>query len=214
MPKDTLQIDEPFVDMYSGTRMYLLDPQKDNVNIADIARALSALCCHNGSMKHFYARAQRAVMASHYAEAYHDIEHARMMLFWSASDVYTGALPYWMRQRFPEFVDISTNVNRAIFEHLNLDPDMVNFVSLRDICAAVASVEHSQLRGHIEMPMTCAAEASDRDAYFKPVYMHVSEIYQVYVARFRELFPEFDHIVFEHEGDNISTIKARLTGLR
>lgn len=54
----------PFIQTYLGIRFYPVDPYLDDIQIEDIAHALSNQCRFTGHTKHFYSVAQHSVYCS------------------------------------------------------------------------------------------------------------------------------------------------------
>lgn len=73
-----------YIQTYSGTRFYPLDPRPEDINIADIAHALSNICRFTGHTKHFYSVAQHCVLMSRFVGH----EHKLAALMHDASEAY------------------------------------------------------------------------------------------------------------------------------
>lgn len=50
-----------WIETYTGIKFYPLDPRPEEVDIRDIAHALSLICRFNGHCKHFYSVAQHSI---------------------------------------------------------------------------------------------------------------------------------------------------------
>jgi len=55
----------PWIATYSGGRYYFDDPRADDINIKDVAHALSNLCRFTGHVSRFYSVAEHSVNASY-----------------------------------------------------------------------------------------------------------------------------------------------------
>ena len=53
-----------WIQTYTGRRFYPLNPQSEDVDILDIAHALSNMCRFNGHTRQFYSVAQHSVLVS------------------------------------------------------------------------------------------------------------------------------------------------------
>ena len=53
-----------WIETYSGKRFYILDPRPQDVDIVDIAHALSLLTRFTGHTREFYSVAQHSVLVS------------------------------------------------------------------------------------------------------------------------------------------------------
>jgi len=57
-------VSSPWVETYTGKRFHLLDPQPDEIDIIDIAHALSQQCRYTGHTRRFYSVAEHSVHVS------------------------------------------------------------------------------------------------------------------------------------------------------
>ena len=58
-----------YITTVSGIHFYPLDPNPDDIDIKDIAHALSLICRANGHFKYFYSVAQHCVACANEAIA-------------------------------------------------------------------------------------------------------------------------------------------------
>lgn len=56
-----------FINTYSKTRFWPLDPRIEEIQTVDIAHALSILCRVNGHYSHFYSVAQHSIYCAYEA---------------------------------------------------------------------------------------------------------------------------------------------------
>ena len=73
-----------FIATYSGNRFYFDDIMANDVNIQEIAHALSHLCRFGGHVREFYSVAQHSVLVSLLAPP----EHALGALLHDATEAY------------------------------------------------------------------------------------------------------------------------------
>ena len=81
---------EPYIETYSGLRVYFNDINKDIISIADIAHSLSQICRFTGHTKEFYSVAQHSVLV---ADAQTTLAEKRAGLLHDASEAYVNDLP-------------------------------------------------------------------------------------------------------------------------
>lgn len=82
-----------------GRPMDLLDPQPDDVDLHEIARALSHQCRYNGNCKAFYSVAEHSVHVSNWLRKQgHPAEVQLAGLLHDAAEAYTGDLTWPMQQ--------------------------------------------------------------------------------------------------------------------
>lgn len=75
-----------WIQTVSGKQFYPLDPRPEDVDIRDIAHALSNMCRFTGHTKTFYSVAQHSVIASHVV----DPKAAMLALLHDAAEAYMG----------------------------------------------------------------------------------------------------------------------------
>lgn len=79
-----------WIQTYQGTQMYPLDPRADEIDIRDIAHALSNLCRFNGHVKKFYSVAEHSC---HVSDLF-DSDYLRLVgLLHDASEAYLCDMP-------------------------------------------------------------------------------------------------------------------------
>ena len=59
-----------WIQTYTGKQFYPQDPRVEDIDIEDIAHALSLTCRFNGHVKEFYSTAQHVVLSSMFAPFY------------------------------------------------------------------------------------------------------------------------------------------------
>ncbi|CCH02045.1 putative protein yfdR [Fibrella aestuarina BUZ 2] len=74
----------PYIQTYTGKRYYPIDPRPDDIDIEDIAHALSNICRFTGHTRQFYSVAQHSVLVSRQV----DPEHKLAALLHDASEAY------------------------------------------------------------------------------------------------------------------------------
>lgn len=78
-----------FIYTYTGVKFYPLDPRPEDINIEDIAHALSNICRFTGHCKEFYSVAQHSILASELATP----ENKMWALLHDASEAYLCDVP-------------------------------------------------------------------------------------------------------------------------
>lgn len=84
------------INLYSGGKINLLDPRPEQIDIRDIAHALSNICRFGGHTREFYSVAQHSCLVSHliYSPEIHSIKGANELqliaLLHDASEAYLG----------------------------------------------------------------------------------------------------------------------------
>lgn len=87
--KDEMKM-EPYIETYTGLRVYFNDIHKDIISIHDIAHSLSQICRFTGHTKEFYSVAQHSVLV---ADAQTTLPEKRAGLLHDATETYVNDLP-------------------------------------------------------------------------------------------------------------------------
>ena len=111
----------PFIQTLSGRRVNPLDAAADDIDPADIARALSNLCRFGGHSKAFYSVAQHSAIVCDLLEQRGGATADELMaaLLHDAAEAYLGDLPHPLKHRSElgaEFKRAETRLE-AVIEH-------------------------------------------------------------------------------------------------
>lgn len=125
-----------FMQTVSGKAFWPLDPRADEVDIEDIAHALSMMCRFGGHILDFYSVAEHSVRVSEaIAEVGGTIEEQFFGLLHDAAEAYIGDM-VWPLKQAPEvrgYKDVEKRVEAAIAERFGLAPEMPAIVKHFDI---------------------------------------------------------------------------------
>lgn len=105
-----------WIQTYSGVRFYPLDPLAEEVNIVDIAHALSNNCRFAGHTAEHYSVAQHSVAVSKLVPP----EDALWGLLHDAAEAYTGDLPRPIKRYIPQWKQIEERLLDAVAARFNL----------------------------------------------------------------------------------------------
>jgi len=113
---------------FTGRRFYPMAPKAEDVDIIDIAHALSMLCRYAGHSKFFYSVGEHSLWVSHAVPA----EHAFFGLMHDAAEAYVCDLPRPLKYALPEYRAAETRVWAAIVEKFGLPLETPPEVKLVD----------------------------------------------------------------------------------
>jgi 5'-deoxynucleotidase YfbR-like HD superfamily hydrolase len=92
----------PFLQTVSGRWVNPFDPDPDQIELSDIARALANQCRFGGHCRTFYSVAQHCVIASELIERHGGTaDDALAALMHDAAEAYLGDLPHPIKHRSP-----------------------------------------------------------------------------------------------------------------
>ena len=118
----------PFLQTVSGRRVNPFEPEPDQLDPADIARALGNLCRFGGHCRAFYSVAQHSVIVSELVEERTgDVEDAFAALMHDATEAYLGDMPHPIKHRSPlgaAFKAAEEHLEHAIRERFRIKADV------------------------------------------------------------------------------------------
>lgn len=123
-----MNITEPITDIwlqtFTGKRFYPLNPIIDDINIEDIAHALSLLCRFGGHVDRFYSVAEHCVLLAEWVNK----ENALAALLHDATEAYVVDMPRPIKYLLSEYREIELRAWYAITNKFNVEltlPDQV-----------------------------------------------------------------------------------------
>src|SRR5215218_5038535 len=118
----------PFLQTVSGRRVNPFDPDPDDLDIGDIARALGNLCRFGGHSRVFYSVAQHSVIVSELVEQRGgDVEDVFAALMHDATEAYLGDMPHPIKHRSElgaAFKQAEDHLEQVIRKRFRIKPDV------------------------------------------------------------------------------------------
>jgi uncharacterized protein len=118
----------PYLQTVSGRWVNPFDPDPNQLDPGDIARALANQCRFGGHSRVFYSVAQHSVIVSELVEEQGgDVEDAFAALMHDAGEAYLGDMPHPLKHRSPlgaAFKAAEEHLERAIRERFRIKPDV------------------------------------------------------------------------------------------
>lgn len=128
-----------WIQLISGEPFWPLDPRLGDIQIDDIAWALSMLCRYGGHVKRFYSVAEHCVMVSRIVPP----EFALWALLHDATEAYLVDLPRPIKHCMPDYKKHEQRLERVIAERFNLPWPMP--AEVKDADTRMLLVERDQL---------------------------------------------------------------------
>ena len=102
-----------WIQTYTGRKFHFLDPRPEDIDIMDIAHALSMQCRYNGHCNFFYSVAQHSVLASKESQRRYpgNIDIAIGLLMHDAPEAYVSDVPRPIKRT------IFGNMNMGVFHY-------------------------------------------------------------------------------------------------
>lgn len=101
---------EPWIETFTGKQLYFLDPQEDQIDIEDIATALSNECRFGGHTASFYSVAEHSVLVASLCPK----ELQLMGLLHDASEAYLRDIVSPIKQYLPDYKKIEDRLMGVI----------------------------------------------------------------------------------------------------
>jgi 5'-nucleotidase len=118
----------PYLQTVSGRFVNPFDPDPDQLDIADIARALANVCRFGGHCRSFYSVAQHSVIVSELVEERGgDVEDVFAALMHDATEAYLGDMPHPIKHRSPlgeAFKAAEDHLEEVIRARFAIKPDV------------------------------------------------------------------------------------------
>ena len=100
-----------WITTWSGKKFHFLDPQPEEIDIRDIAHALSLTCRFAGQCKTFYSVAEHSIKVAEIVPE----EYRLHALLHDASEAYLPDIPRPMKAELPEFKKMEATILMAIW---------------------------------------------------------------------------------------------------
>ena len=106
-----------YITTVSGIHFYPLDPNPDDIDIKDIAHALSLICRANGHFKYFYSVAQHCIACANEAIARgYSLEVILGSLLHDASEAYLCDVTRPVKKHIPQYLRAEEKLQDVIWE--------------------------------------------------------------------------------------------------
>jgi uncharacterized protein len=135
-----------WIQTVTGKQFWPTDARPEEVDIQDIAHALSMLCRFNGHCNRFYSVAEHSVHVSKVIEP----EHARWGLLHDAAEAYLSDIPQPVKQELTLFHEFEERLLKVVAERFGLPIDIP--VEVKQVDMIMLATEKAALMG--EEPAT------------------------------------------------------------
>ena len=140
---------DTWIETYTGVKFDLMKPRTEDVNLADIAHALSMICRYTGHCKQFHSVAQHSVLVARLL----DREDTSIYgLLHDAHEAYIGDISTPLKNCIESNFSLSKlkeSIQTVIYEGLKVPPpgrEVVDIVSKAD--SSIMEAESKLLLGH------------------------------------------------------------------
>lgn len=149
---DTSQLDSTlfkarqgsWMQTVSGKQFWPLDPREDDIDINDIASALSKICRYGGHCLRFYSVAEHCVLMSQKSSP----ENALASLMHDSSEAYLSDIVRPVKVSLPDYKAIETRLERCIARKFNYPYPLP--VEVKQLDGRILFAEKEQVMAHCD----------------------------------------------------------------
>ena len=117
-----------WIQTFTGKQFFPLDPRPEDLDIRDIAHALSLQCRFNGHCLQFYSVAEHSVRVSEWLDG----EHSLWGLLHDAAEAYLGDVVRPLKRQLDAYNAIEKRLLRVVADHFDLGWPMPEAVAVAD----------------------------------------------------------------------------------
>lgn len=169
-----------FIQTLSGKHFDYLNAQTDDVDIEDIATALSNICRFAGHLPEFYSVAQHSVLCSQIVPQ----EYAFEALLHDAAEAYCQDIPAPLKKLLPDYRRIETLVDDLIRSKFGLAMHQSDLVKYADLTMLATERRDLEIDNGTHWPILEGIPASDL-IQIHP--LRPGQAYGLFMNRFNEL---------------------------
>jgi len=142
-----------WMQTYGGRAFYPMTPRCEDVELEDVAHALSLLCRYGGHVQRFYSVAEHCVRMSQAVSP----ENALWALLHDATEAYMGDMIRPLKRSMPAYVEAEDRLMQAICARFDINDEMPPEVHEAD--SRILHDERAALLGPSPQPWNDALEA-------------------------------------------------------
>jgi 5'-deoxynucleotidase YfbR-like HD superfamily hydrolase len=169
-----------FIQTMSGKHFDYLNAQTDDVDIEDIATALSNICRFAGHLPEFYSVAQHSVLCSQIVPQ----EYAFEALMHDAAEAYCQDIPAPLKRLLPDYRRIETLVDDLIRSKFGLPLHQSDLVKYADLTMLATERRDLEIDDGTPWLILEGIPASD---LIQVVPLRPGQAYGLFMNRFNEL---------------------------
>lgn len=179
-----------FIQTYTGGRFDLDNPMPEQVNIEDIAHALSLMCRYTGHVKVPYSVASHCILVSRILEdAGYDADTVYAGLLHDSQEAFIQDVSSPLKAMLRDYKAIEANVSEAVYEALELDMAAVDWAAVKwaDLCALFIERRDLMNPATDELNDEDFAQQIENLQFVARGDLYWRDVKAGYLARYREL---------------------------
>lgn len=194
-------LEDRWMQTYTGRQFYLFSPDPADINILDIARALSHQCRWNGHTTHFYSIASHCVRVSQLCSP----SAKRWGLMHDATEAYTGDVISPLKAGLPDFKDAERRIETVLKRKFDLDTPNEVELEVKQVDMWVAFEEARYLLPYPKMVERWGVSPPPLTPYMEAVLVHAQPMEHYNRANTR---PDIAMGDFERQFRNVFEVNA------
>lgn len=188
----------------SGKKFYPIDPKPEDVDLKDIALALSRICRFNGHTSQFYSVADHCINVQQYLSLCGASTKIQLYgLLHDAAEAYVCDIPRPLKIYLVGYAEIEKGVQKAIYEAFNLRepyPVEADFVKhADDYLLAVEAKELMHVTNDWKLAKVPLGEVAPSYRAAEKIYIHYAK---ELLKKYREEENEINRIVEQAEANS------------
>lgn len=132
-----------FIQTFTGRAFYPNDPRVEDIDVIDIAHALSNLCRFTGHVKKFYSVAEHSERASQLAKPGFELA----ALLHDSSESYLVDVPAPIKPYLKGYKEIEQRLQRVIELYFGLEPGILESPEVKRVDMIMLATEKRDLMG-------------------------------------------------------------------
>lgn len=141
---------KPYILTFTGKKFHPFDPRPEEIDIEDIAHALSMTCRYSGHCMRFLSVAEHSVHISNRASR----ANALWGLLHDASEAYLTDIPRPIKYEMTDYQDLETRVQSVICERFGLSPEMPKEIHQLDLAALKVEFDDNMAVVPVDLPFS------------------------------------------------------------
>jgi hypothetical protein len=142
----------PFIQTFTGKRFYLLDSGPEDVDLVDIAHALSYLCRYTGHVHTFYSVAEHSFWVAQWvAQKGGSLDAVKLALLHDATEAYVGDVAKPLKVLIEHlYAPIEDRIAQVIEMRFGLTPTAADYALVKQGDLVMLSTELKALMGYTD----------------------------------------------------------------
>lgn len=167
-----------WVETYTSNKVYPFNPKPEQIQIEDIAHALSMICRYTGHCKRFYSVAEHSIHVAGIVP----IEYKLPALLHDASEAYLGDISRPVKAGMPYYKDLEKQITEVIYKAFKIAPFDDSLVKKAD--NILLGTEAKLLMFHVEdwyldeEPLAWDSLPCFSPGDSKMIFMHMFNLYK------------------------------------